>query len=107
MFCSRKASWITALLFILLASEQVLGAPDYYKILGVSKNAKEDEIKKQYKKKSKIFHPDRNPGDKKEWAQKKFSELTDAYQTLKDPQKRELYDRGKDRYSLHFRLDVF
>jgi DnaJ-class molecular chaperone len=94
MFYTQKTSWIAAVLLILLVSEQVLGAPDYYKILGVSRNAKEDEIKKQYKKKSKIYHPDRNPEDKKEWAQKKFSELTDAYQTLKDPKKRSLYDRG-------------
>jgi molecular chaperone DnaJ len=64
---------------------------DYYEILGLSKSAAEDEIKKAYRKCALSFHPDRNPGDKK--AEEKFKEATEAYQVLSDPEKRQLYDR--------------
>lgn len=68
---------------------------DYYKILGVSRNATQEELKKQYRKLAAKYHPDRNPDDPT--AHKKFTELGEAYEVLKDPEKRKLYDQvGKD-----------
>ena len=64
---------------------------DYYKLLGVSKTASEDELKKAYRKLAMQFHPDKNPGNKE--AEKKFKEISAAYDVLKDPKKREIYDR--------------
>ena len=63
---------------------------DYYKILGVSKDASQDEIKKSFRKLSLKFHPDRNPGNKK--AEEKFKEIAEAYEVLSDPKKKEEYD---------------
>lgn len=63
---------------------------DYYEVLGVAKGASGDEIKKSYRKLAMKFHPDRNPGDKE--AEKKFKEATEAYEVLKDEQKRAAYD---------------
>ena len=65
---------------------------DLYEILGVNKNATDDEIKKAYKKLAKKYHPDLNPNDK-ETAEKKMKELNVAYDILKDPQKRAQYDQ--------------
>jgi molecular chaperone DnaJ len=64
---------------------------DYYEILGVSKNASADEIKKAYRKVAMQFHPDRNPGDKA--AEEKFKEAAEAYEILSDQDKRSQYDR--------------
>jgi len=64
---------------------------DYYKILGVSRNANEEEIKKAYRKVAMQYHPDRNPGDKE--AEEKFKLASEAYEVLRDPQKRDIYDR--------------
>jgi molecular chaperone DnaJ len=64
---------------------------DYYEVLGVQKNASEDEIKRAYKKMAIQYHPDRNPGDKE--AEEKFKEAAEAYEVLHDPQKRQRYDQ--------------
>ena len=63
---------------------------DYYKLLGVDKNAKPEEISKAFKKLARKYHPDLNPGDKK--SEEKFKEINEAYEVLKDPEKRKLYD---------------
>ena len=64
---------------------------DYYEVLGVSKTASDDEIKKAYKKKAIQYHPDRNPDDKD--AEAKFKEAAEAYDVLRDPNKRARYDQ--------------
>lgn len=64
---------------------------DYYEVLGVSKTATADEIKKAYRKKAIQYHPDKNPGDKQ--AEEKFKEAAEAYEVLSDPQKRQRYDQ--------------
>jgi len=64
---------------------------DYYKILGVQRDATEDQIKKSYRKIAMQHHPDRNPGDKE--AEEKFKVASEAYEVLRDPEKREIYDR--------------
>jgi len=70
---------------------------DFYEILGVQKNASEDEIKKSYRKLAMKYHPDRNKDDKS--AERKFKEATAAYEALKDPQKRAAYDQyGHDAF---------
>ncbi|HET7048614.1 MAG TPA: molecular chaperone DnaJ [Solirubrobacteraceae bacterium] len=66
--------------------------PDYYKILGVGKNASDEEIKKAYRKLARQYHPDRNAGDKK--AEERFKEISQAHDVLSDPDKRKAYDRG-------------
>lgn len=66
-------------------------AQDYYTTLGVAKGASEDELKKAYRKLAMQYHPDRNPGNAE--AERKFQELSEAYDVLKDEQKRAAYDR--------------
>src|SRR5260221_766739 len=68
---------------------------DYYKILGVSKSATEEEIKKAYRKLARKLHPDLNPNDKE--AHKKFQQINEANEVLSDPEKRKKYDQyGSD-----------
>ena len=64
---------------------------DYYRILGVSRSSTEDEIKKSYRRVAMQYHPDRNPGDKE--AEEKFKMASEAYEVLRDADKREIYDR--------------
>lgn len=68
---------------------------DYYELLGVTKSASDDEIKKAYRKLAKKYHPDANPDNKAE-AEKKFKEVSEAYEVLSDKQKRSNYDNYGD-----------
>nr|GMD03028.1 DnaJ homolog subfamily B member 13-like [Ipomoea batatas] len=65
---------------------------DYYKILQVDKDAKDEDLKKAYRKLAMKWHPDKNPTNKKE-AEDKFKQISEAYEVLSDPQKREIYDQ--------------
>eukprot|EP00287_Rhodomonas_sp_CCMP768_P012092 CAMPEP_0196725918 /NCGR_PEP_ID=MMETSP1091-20130531/7324_1 /TAXON_ID=302021 /ORGANISM="Rhodomonas sp., Strain CCMP768" /LENGTH=74 /DNA_ID=CAMNT_0042068257 /DNA_START=1 /DNA_END=221 /DNA_ORIENTATION=+ len=65
---------------------------DYYAILGITKSATENEIKKAYKKSAMKWHPDKNPDNIQE-AEKKFKEIAEAFDVLSDPQKRKVYDQ--------------
>lgn len=80
---------------------------DYYKILGVSKNATKDDIKKAYRKLALQYHPDRNKGDKQ--AEEKFKEINEAYAVLSDPQKKQQYDTygSADFHKRFSREDIF
>lgn len=74
---------------------------DYYEILGVSRDAEADTIKKEYRKLAMKYHPDKNPDNKE--AEEKFKEASEAYEILSDPEKRQLYDQyGHDGVSGQF-----
>ncbi|KAK4548587.1 hypothetical protein LTR36_009497 [Oleoguttula mirabilis] len=72
---------------------------DYYKLLGIEKDATDQEIKKGYRKLAVIHHPDKNPGNPE--AEEKFKDIQEAHETLIDPQKRERYDSGIDLLDPH------
>ena len=75
---------------------------DYYKILGVSKNATEKEIRQAYRKLARQYHPDVNPGDKT--AEEKFKEINEANEVLSDPEKRKKYDELSSYYQQYGRM---
>lgn len=83
-------------------------AEDYYKILGLEKNASLDDIKKAYRKLALQYHPDRNPSDKKK-AEEQFKKISEAYAVLSDEEKRRQYDQfGSDQFNQRFsREDIF
>ena len=64
---------------------------DYYEVLGIDKNASENDIKRAYRKMAKKYHPDNNPGDKK--AEEMMKEVNEAYEVLSDPEKKSAYDQ--------------
>ena len=63
---------------------------DYYEVLGIGRNASDDEIKKAYRKLALKYHPDKNPGNKE--AEEKFKEAAEAYEVLRDSEKRNMYN---------------
>jgi DnaJ-class molecular chaperone len=87
--CSSRLILLFCLVFITTIT-LVNAKRNYYKVLGVEKNASEREIKRAYHQLARKYHPDKNGGDKK--AELKFREIAEAYEVLSDPQKRETYD---------------
>lgn len=96
-----KASINFLLLLLALSAVATLAGEDYYKILGVPRNADEAAIKKAFKKMSLKYHPDKNR-DKPEWAREQYVKVANAYETLSDPEKRRIYDqRGEEGVRQH------
>ncbi|KAK2598172.1 DnaJ-related protein scj1 [Conoideocrella luteorostrata] len=89
-----------ACFFLLVLIQLALCAEDYYNVLGVSKQASDKELKSAYRRLSKKYHPDKNPGD--ETAHGKFVEVSEAYDVLSDGETRKIYDRyGHDGVKQH------
>ncbi len=76
---------------------------DYYEILGVSRDASSEEIKKAYRKLAAKYHPDKNPGDKH--AEEMFKQINEAHSVLTDPEKRKLYDRYGEKWKQFEQMD--
>jgi molecular chaperone DnaJ len=70
-----------------------MGVKDYYRILGVEKNADSEDVKKAYRRMAKNYHPDTKPAGDSETAQEKFKDITEAYEVLNDPDRRKKYDQ--------------
>merc|ERR1712018_607068 len=83
---------VSVTILLLMITAEVFGGRDFYKILGVSRRADTNQIKKAYRKLAKEMHPDKNPDDPE--ANEKFQDLGVAYETLKDPDTWKIYDRG-------------
>ena len=84
-----KLAVLVVLIFCMLQGA-LAKTPNPYKVLGISKTANEDEIKKAFNKRSKKYHPDRNKEDPR--AKEKFEKVVNAYELLKDPERRRMYD---------------
>jgi DnaJ-class molecular chaperone len=83
---------------------------DYYKILGLSKDASTDQIKKAYKKLAPKYHPDKNSAgteEEQKVAEKMFKEVNEAYQVLSDPKKKQMFDNGTDPNDPHGGMGKF
>jgi hypothetical protein len=89
MHISKPFNVLVTLLFLIV--DLSLAAEDYYKVLGVPRNAKQKDIKKAYRKLALKWHPDKNKG-KTKTATKKFAAISEAYEVLSDPEKRKTYD---------------
>lgn len=89
---SNSKKLLLKILLILSYIILTLTKEDYYKILGIKRNASEREIKKAFKKLSLKYHPDKNK-DKSEWAKNMFIKVANAYEVLSDPEKRKIYDK--------------
>lgn len=87
-----------------MAGQTTMEYKDYYQILGVSKNADENDIKKAYRKLARQYHPDVNPGDKQ--AEQRFKEISEAYAVLSDADKRKKYDRFGAQWQQYERAGV-
>ena len=81
------------LLFLGLYLIAAKSGKDYYKILGVRRNANDKQLKKSYRKLALKYHPDKVPEEERDAAQDKFVEISEAYNVLSDPEKREIYDQ--------------
>src|SRR3989338_7370552 len=88
---SMRVSLVLVLLCILFIGSCL--AVDYYEILHVPKNAAQDQIKRAFKKLTMKYHPDRYKGTDKDDAQKKYAQISQAYEVLSDEKKRQVYDR--------------
>ena len=87
-----RGGWALALCVVLALALQVMGAADYYKTLGLSRGASEDQIKRAYRKLALKYHPDKNsPGDTE--ASGKFAAIGNAYEVLSNEEKRQIYDQ--------------
>jgi len=75
----------------------MMATKDFYKILGVSKNASSDEMKRAYRKLAQKYHPDKTHGNKA--AEEKFKNVSEAYKVLSDPEKRKQYDMMRDGFN--------
>jgi molecular chaperone DnaJ len=95
---AKNSCYLSVFLCIIKAKTNqpyIIMSEDYYDVLGVAKEATPEEIKKAYRKQAVKYHPDKNPGD--ENAEKRFKQISEAYDVLGDDQKRQTYDRyGKD-----------
>lgn len=93
-FSSSKSPFLSFAIVLLLLFNffvEVECGKDYYKILGVQRDASQKQIKKAYRELSLKYHPDKNPGDSE--AAEKFVELGNAYEVLSDEEKRRIYDQ--------------
>lgn len=91
MILSKRSSSLQLIVMVLLLLVLAYAAEDYYKIMGVPRNADQQTIKKAFKKLSLKYHPDKNK-NRKEWAQEQYVKVANAYETLSDPEKRRTYD---------------